>query len=74
MEAHDVPQQKDPEGRNRTMDSLYRPTRDGRRTGPYDGHVMQSSAYTRARCRDVTQALPWVAAVAVFAAGVRRWT
>ena len=65
-------QQKDPEGRNRTMDSLYSPKRDGRRTGPYDGHVMQSSAYTRARMSRVTQALPWLAAAAVFAAGVRR--
>ncbi|MDQ3420907.1 MAG: SDR family oxidoreductase [Acidobacteriota bacterium] len=65
-------QQQDPEGRNRTMDSLYSPKRDGRRTGPYDGHVMQSSAYTRARMSKVTQLLPWIAAAAVFAAGVRR--
>jgi short-subunit dehydrogenase len=65
-------QQKDPDGRNRTMDSLYRPKRDGRRTGPYAGHVMQSSAYTGAMMSSVARALPWLAAAAVFAAGVRR--
>ena len=72
MEAAMFSQQQDPEGRNRTMDSLYSPKRDGRRTGPYDGHVMQSSAYTGAKMSSVAQALPWIAAVAVFAAGVRR--
>lgn len=64
--------QKDPEGRNRTMDSLYAPKRDGHRTGPYDGKVRQSSAYTQARLSRVTTALPWIAAAVVFAAGVRR--
>jgi short-subunit dehydrogenase len=64
--------QKDPGGRNRTMDSLYAPKRDGHRTGPYDGRVLQSSAYTRARLSGVTAALPWIAAAVVFAAGVRR--
>ncbi len=73
MESTMFSQQKDPEGRNRTMDSLYSPKRDGRRTGPYDGHVMQSSAYTRAKLSSVTQAIPWIAAAAVFAAGVRRF-
>ena len=72
MESAMFSQQQDPEGRNRTMDSLYSPKRDGRRTGPYDGHVMQSSMYTRAKMSNVTQALPWIAAAAVFAAGVRR--
>jgi short-subunit dehydrogenase len=72
MENAMFSQQQDPEGRNRTMDSLYRPKRDGRRTGPYDGHVMQSSAYTRAKMSNVGQALPWVAAAAIFLAGVRR--
>ena len=66
-------QQKDYEGRNRTMDSLYAPKRDGRTTGPYDGHVMQSSAYTRAALSDVSRALPWIAAAAVIAASIRRW-
>ena len=66
-------QQKDYEGRNRTMDSLYAPKRDGRTTGPYDGRVMQSSAYTRAAMSDVTRVLPWFAAAAVIAATVRRW-
>lgn len=65
-------QQQDPEGRNRTMDSLYAPKRDGRRTGPYDGHVMQSSAYTRAKMSNATRAIGWITAAAVLAAGVRR--
>jgi short-subunit dehydrogenase len=65
-------QQKDYEGRNRTMDSLYAPKRDGRTRGPYNGHVMQSSVYTGAAMSDLTRALPWLAAAAVFAAGVRR--
>lgn len=72
MERTMFAQQKDPDGRNRTMDSLYLPKRDGRRTGPYSGHVMQSSVYTRTKMSGVTKALPWIAAVAVFAAGVRR--
>ena len=72
MENTMFSQQQDPEGRNRTMDSLYSPKRDGRRTGPYDGPVLQSSAYTKAKMSRVTQALPWIAAAAVFAAGVRR--
>jgi len=67
-------QQKDPDRPRQTMDSLYRPSPEGQTSGPYDGHVMQSSAYTRAAMSDVTRMLPWVAAVAVFAAGVRRWT
>jgi hypothetical protein len=33
---------------------------------------MKSSAYTGAKMSSVAQALPWIAAVAVFAAGVRR--
>ena len=72
MERAMFAQQQDPEGRNRTMDSLYRPKRDGRRSGPYDGRVLQSSAYTSAKMSRVTMALPWIAAAAVFVAGVRR--
>jgi hypothetical protein len=53
------------------LDSLYRPTRDGRASGPYDGHVMQSSIYTRAMMSDVTRALPFIAAGAILA-GVTR--
>ena len=72
MERAMFDQQKDPVGRNRTMDSLYTPKRDGRRTGPYGGHVLQSSAYTRAKMSSVPRALPWIAAAAVLAVGVRR--
>jgi len=54
------------------VDSLYRPARDGRASGPYDGHVMQSSFYTRAVMSDVTRALPFIAAGAILA-GATRW-
>ncbi len=53
--------------------SLERPQRDGRAYGPYRGHVMRSSAYTKAALSDTMRVLPFVAAAAVFAAGVRRW-
>ena len=53
--------------------SLERPQRDGRAEGPYRGHVMRSSAYTRAALSDTVRVLPFIAAAAVVAAGVRRW-
>ena len=53
--------------------SLERPQRDGRAYGPYRGHVMRSSAYTKAALSDTMRVLPFVAAAAVLAAGVRRW-
>ncbi len=53
--------------------NLDRPQRDGRAHGPHRGHVMKSSLYTKAALSDVARALPYVAAGAVFAAGVRRW-
>jgi len=52
--------------------SLERPQRDGRAYGPHRGHVMKSSAYTKAALSDTVRILPYVAAAAVFAAGVRR--
>lgn len=72
MEAALFRQQKDWHRSPRTLDSLYEPTIDGREEGPYAGHVRRSSTYTRAAMSDVTRALPWIAAAAVFAAGVRR--
>ena len=72
MERAMLRQQKDA-GRDReTMDSLYRPKRDGHTEGPYDGYVRKTSVYTRAAMSDVTRALPWIVAGAVVAAGVRR--
>ena len=56
-----------------TRDNLYSPATDGRAHGPYEGHVMKSSAYTKAMLSDVTRALPFIAAGVAFAAGVRRW-
>jgi hypothetical protein len=72
MERAMFTQQKDFEGRNRTMDSLYAPKRDGRETGPYDGYVMQSSAYTRAVTSGAFRTVAWLAAAVVLAAGARR--
>ena len=73
MERMLFEQQKDKTGHVRSQDSLYRPTHDGHASGPYEGHVMKSSAYTTAMFSDVTRALPFIAAGAVLAAGVKRW-
>jgi short-subunit dehydrogenase len=74
MERTMFSQQKDPDRSVAPVDSLYAPARDGDAAGPYDGHVMRSSLYTRAMMSDVTRARPFVAAGAVFAAGLkRRW-
>lgn len=53
--------------------SLDRPQRDGRAYGLHRGHVMRSSAYTKAALSDTMRILPFVAAAAVVAASVRRW-
>jgi short-subunit dehydrogenase len=53
--------------------SLERPQRDGRAYGPHRGHVMKSSAYTSAALSDTVRVLPFLAAGAVFIAGLRRW-
>ena len=73
MEAAMFAQQKDPRRSAVTLDSLYRPTRDGHTDGPYDGYVRRSSVYTTAATSNVTRALPWLVAGAVLAAGARRW-
>ena len=53
--------------------SLDHPQRDGRAYGPHRGHVMKSSAYTKAALSDTVRMLPFVAAGAVLIAGARRW-
>ena len=73
MERALYDQQKDTSRSVSPLDSLYRPTRDGQATGPYAGHVMKSSIYTKAMMSDVTRALPFLAAGALLAAGVKRW-
>jgi short-subunit dehydrogenase len=73
MERAMFRQQKDPGRSMPPVDSLYAPMRDGDATGPYDGHVMRSSLYTKAAMSDVTRAMPFIAAGAMFAAGVSRW-
>jgi short-subunit dehydrogenase len=65
-------QQKDKTGKIQSLDSLYRPTRDGLASGPYDGHVRRSSLYTRTALSNVTRALPFIAAGAMLA-GAARW-
>ena len=72
MERALFEQQKDKTGRVQSRDNLFRPTEDGRASGPYEGHVMRSSLYTKAVMSDFTRALPFIAAGAVIAAGVRQ--
>jgi NAD(P)-dependent dehydrogenase (short-subunit alcohol dehydrogenase family) len=71
MERALFTQQQDHEGVVQTQDSLYAPKRDGTVSGPYTGHVMRSSVYTKALLFDVGRALPFVAAGLAIAAGVR---
>jgi short-subunit dehydrogenase len=71
MERSMFEQQQDKSRRTNPRDSLYYPTEDGNASGPYEGHVMHSSMYTRAVMSDFTRALPFIAAGAVIAAGVR---
>jgi short-subunit dehydrogenase len=63
--------QKDPDRATHFGGSLYEPSHDGRTTGPAHGHVMQSSAYTRAVLSDVGRVLPFVAAGVALAAAAR---
>jgi len=71
MERTLYDQQKDKTGKIQSLDSLYRPTRDGLSSGPYDGHVRRTSLSTRTALSTVTRALPFIAAGAVIAAGAR---
>jgi short-subunit dehydrogenase len=68
MERAMFDQQKDHTGTVQSRDSLYRPKRDGQADGPYPGHVMRSSAYTKTVLSDVARALPFVAAGAMLMA------
>ena len=73
MERAMFNQQKGYDRAHDAQGNLYRPQRDGRAHGPYRGHVMKSSAYTRAALSDFTRVIPFVAAGLALAAGVRRW-
>ena len=73
MEQTMFRQQKSDERTPLTQDSLYSPGQDGSVEGPYNGHVLRSSAYTKAMLSDVTRALPYIAAGVAVAEGVRRW-
>ncbi len=46
---------------NDHRDSLHTTSANGEESGGYEGHVMQSSAYTRAMLSDVGRALPFIA-------------
>jgi hypothetical protein len=72
MERTMFRQQKDYERMEPGTDSLYGAAADGQAEGPYRGHVMQSSAYTKAMMSDVMRALPLVAAGIVLAAATSR--
>ena len=72
MERAMFAQQKTNNRSAHTDDSLYSPGHDGRAHGPYEGHEMQSSAYTKAVLSDVGRVLPFVAAGLAFAAVRRR--
>ena len=72
MEQTMFRQQKTDSRPRQTNDNLYSPGEDGAVEGPYEGHVMRSSTYTRAMLSDVTRALPFIAAGVAVAEGVRR--
>jgi short-subunit dehydrogenase len=55
---------------NDHRDSLHSTSDNGEQSGGYEGHVMQSSAYTRAMLSDVGRALPFLALGASVAAAV----
>jgi short-subunit dehydrogenase len=54
----------------RVHDALYAPRADGRRRGSYEGRVLESSAYTRAKLSRVPQAVGWLALGAALVAGL----
>lgn len=62
---------------NDHRDSLHTTSANGEESGGYEGHVMQSSAYTRAMLSDVGRALPFIAlgvGVAAAVTSARRHT
>jgi short-subunit dehydrogenase len=65
MEARVFDEQKGGEKTGARPGSLYEPATDGHEQGSYEGHVMQTSAYTRARLSRLRFALPAAAAVAL---------
>jgi short-subunit dehydrogenase len=73
MERTMFEEQKDQTGTVLSQDSLFEPKEDGYAAGPYPGHVIQSGAYPRTTLSSVARVLPFIAAGAVLAAGVRRW-
>lgn len=72
MERAMFSQQQDDTRSPDTRDSLWQSRSNAREHGPYDGHVMQSSGYTKAVLSDVWRAVPFLAAGAVLIAAKRR--
>jgi short-subunit dehydrogenase len=72
MERTMFRQQKTDARPPQTDDALHVPGHGGHVRGPYEGHVMQSSAYTTAVLSDAVRVLPFIAAGLALAAGVRR--
>jgi short-subunit dehydrogenase len=54
----------------RVHDALYTPRTGGRRRGTYEGRVLESSAYTRAKLSRVPAAMGWLALGAALVAGL----
>jgi short-subunit dehydrogenase len=65
MEATLYEQQKGEEQVGPRPGSLYEPGPDGEEQGSYEGHVVQSSPYTRARLSPLRYVLPAAAAIAL---------
>lgn len=65
MEATVFDQQKGSEKSGTRPGSLYEPAADGHEQGSYEGRVMQTSAYTRARLSPLRFVLPAAAALAL---------
>ena len=72
MERAMFSQQQDKTGNVRSQDSLFQPKVDGDEHGPYEGHVMQSSAYTKTVLSDAWRALPFIAAGAALLVTARQ--
>jgi short-subunit dehydrogenase len=72
MERAMFAQQKDSSGHMTSRDSLWETRSDARVRGPYEGHVMESSGYTKAVLSDAWRMVPFIAAGAVLLAANRR--
>lgn len=70
MERTAMSQQRRNDEQANMDDALYAPSHDPRRRGRQPGHVMRSSAYTRAMVSDAARAVPFIALGIAVAAGM----